>query len=148
MTAKTLEIHSMPGLLVRRLHQQSVSLFVEETSRRGYDLTPVQFAVLNAIEASPGLDQATLASTIAYDRVTIGGVVDRLVQKQWISRRVSARDKRARELHLTEAGRQTLTTLRPVIRAMQTKLLERLDTRERELFVGLLRKATGEISSV
>ena len=74
MTAQTLEIHSMPGLLVRRLHQQSVSLFVEETSRRGYDLTPVQFAVLNAIEASPGLDQATLASTIALSTANWTGV--------------------------------------------------------------------------
>lgn len=135
-----LEIYEMPGHLIRRLNQVSVSLFMEETAKKGFDLTPVQYASLSAIEAKPGLDQATLANHIAYDRVTIGGVVDRLVQKELVRRDTNPRDRRARELYLTEKGEETLKEIRPVVWHMQTLLLEGLDAQEQKLFLSLLRK--------
>ncbi len=136
-----LEIYEMPGHLIRRLNQTSVSIFMEETAKKGFDLTPVQYAALNAIEASPGLDQATLASHIAYDRVTIGGVVDRLVQKELVRREVNPNDRRARTLYLTDKGADTLKQIRPVVRESQTVLLSGLTDAEREQFVSLLQKA-------
>lgn len=141
-----LEIHEMPGHLVRRLHQTSVSLFMDLTVKCGYDLTPVQYAALSAIDGRPGLDQATLANHIAYDRVTIGGVVDRLVQKVLVRREVSAVDRRARELYLTDKGRDTLVEIRPMVRQMQEVLLEGLDNEEKALFVSLLRKAAEAVN--
>lgn len=141
-----LEIHEMPGHLVRRLHQTSVSLFMDLTAKGGYDLTPVQYAALSAIDGRPGLDQATLANHIAYDRVTIGGVVDRLVQKELVRREVSAVDRRARELYLTDKGRETLEEIRPIVRQMQEVLLEGLDKDEKAMFVSLLRKAAEAVN--
>lgn len=136
-----LEIYEMPGHLIRRLNQVSVSLFMEETGKEGYDLTPVQYAALSAIQARPGLDQATLANHIAYDRVTIGGVTDRLEQKNLVRREVNPKDRRARELFLTGKGEETLKGIRPIVWRMQSMLLSGLDERERDIFVGLLRKA-------
>lgn len=136
-----LEIHEMPGHLIRRLNQTSVSVFMDETGKKGFDLTPVQYAALNAIEAAPGLDQATLASHIAYDRVTIGGVVDRLEQKELLRRETNPKDRRARTLYLTGKGSETLAEIRPIVRETQTLLLSGLTTAEREQFVGLLQKA-------
>ena len=136
-----LEIYEMPGHLVRRLNQASVSVFMDETGKKGFDLTPVQYAALSAIEAKPGLDQATLASRIAYDRVTIGGVVDRLVQKELVRRETNPSDRRARNLFVTEKGRQALVEIRPIVNDVQTILLEGLDADERKEFVRLLQKA-------
>jgi DNA-binding MarR family transcriptional regulator len=136
-----LEIYEMPGHLVRRLNQASVSVFMEEASKKGFDLTPVQYAALSAIEAGPGLDQATLASHIAYDRVTIGGVVDRLVQKELVRRETNPNDRRARNLFVTEKGSQTLAEIRPIVQNVQAILLEGLDAAERQQFVALLQKA-------
>ncbi|MCB2070356.1 MAG: MarR family transcriptional regulator, partial [Ottowia sp.] len=76
----------MAGHLIRRLHQQSTQIFVQRTQAAGFDLTPVQFAALDAIRAYPATDQATVAEMIAYDRATIGGVIDRLEQKGWVRR--------------------------------------------------------------
>ncbi len=135
-----LEIYEMPGHLVRRLNQVSASLFMEETAKAGYDLTPVQYAALSAIQATPGLDQATLANHIAYDRVTIGGVTDRLEQKGLVRREIKPNDRRARELFLTDSGIDTLKSIRPIVWEMQSQLLSGLDERERAVFVGLLRK--------
>lgn len=137
-----LELQDMAGHLIRRLHQISVSVFTERMKQGGVDLTPVQFAALAALDAHPDVDQATLAGLIAYDRVTIGGVVDRLESKGLVSRRVSPRDRRARILRLTEAGQRTLIAVRPVVRALQRDILSGLDDADTAAFMALLRKTT------
>jgi len=137
-----LEIFDMPGHLVRRMNQMAVSLFMEETSKAGFNLTPVQYAALSAIKATPALDQATLANNIAYDRVTIGGVIDRLEKKELVRREISIEDRRARKLYLTPQGETILADASPVVRRMQTKLMEELDPSEQKVFLSLLRKVT------
>lgn len=79
----------MAGHLIRRLHQQSTQVFVQRTQAAGYDLTPVQYAALEAIYENPGSDQKFIAELIGYDRATIGGVVERLENKGWVRRVVS-----------------------------------------------------------
>jgi hypothetical protein len=79
----------MAGHLIRRLHQQSTQVFVQRTQEAGYELTPVQFAALDAIHTHPHTDQARVAEMIALDRATIGGVIERLEQKGWIRRVVT-----------------------------------------------------------
>ncbi len=137
-----LEIHAMPGHLIRRLHQISVSIFAERMAAAGHDLTPVQFGALSAVAAVPGIDQATLAARIAYDRATIGGVVDRLVAKGLVARSVSQTDRRARVLRLTAAGQAMLQAVRPLVARVQEETLEGLEPGERETFRALLLKAT------
>lgn len=136
------DIHNMPGHLVRRFQQIAVAIFMEDTAHAGFDLTPVQYAALEMTAAHPGLDQATLAGLIAYDRSTIGGVVDRLVQKGYVVRQISDRDRRARELRLAAAGRQLLDNIRPIVQQVQDSILSGLNSQERRMFMSLLHKAT------
>ena len=76
----------MPGHLVRRIHQISTATVLAARAEKWFDLTPVQFAALDALRHAPGIDQARLAEAIAKDRATIGAVVDRLEQKKLIAR--------------------------------------------------------------
>jgi DNA-binding MarR family transcriptional regulator len=133
--------NDMPGHLARRFQQIAVAVFLAEVSEAGYDLTPVQYAALAAIKANPGLDQATLAGLIAYDRTTITGVVDRLVQKSLVERRASPRDRRARELEITEEGRRTLRKITPAVESAQRIMLRGLNAKEGEELMRLLHKA-------
>jgi len=133
----------MAGHLIRRLHQQSTQVFQARTQAAGFDLTSVQFAALDAIAQQPGIDQASLAATISFDRATIGGVIDRLERKGLVQRRVSAQDRRARLLHLTPAGRQLLLASRPVVEALQDEILAPLTGAERAAFLALAHKALG-----
>jgi DNA-binding MarR family transcriptional regulator len=130
----------MAGHLIRRLHQQSTQVFVQRTQAAGFDLTPVQFAALDAIHAFPATDQARVAEMIAYDRATIGGVIDRLEQKGWIRRVVSERDRRARELSLTAKGKRVLAALLPVVRGLQEEILHPLNDADRASFLELARQ--------
>lgn len=136
------DLQETPGHLIRRLHQISVAIFAARTAEAGFDLTPVQFAALVTIDQHPQIDQVTLAGLIAYDKATIGGVVDRLGQKGLIVRKVSRQDRRARELELTEAGRALVAEVTPVVAEVQDQTLDGLSAEERDAFLSLLRKAT------
>ena len=134
-------IHSMPGHLIRRLHQISIALFQERMAALGLDLTPVQFGALVLLSENPGIDQATLAGMIAQDRATTGTVVDRLQAKGLVDRRISLRDRRARELSLTPEGAALLARVTPHARAVQAAILPGLTEEEREVFLALARRA-------
>ena len=133
--------NSKPGHLARRFQQIAAAIFHAEVEAAGYDLTPVQYAALTTIGTHPGLDQATLAGLIAYDRTTITGVVDRLEQKGLLVRQASSRDRRARELQITDEGRRILSGIEPAVEAAQRIMLRGLTNVEAETFLRLLRKA-------
>jgi DNA-binding MarR family transcriptional regulator len=133
--------NDMPGHLARRFQQIAVAVFLAEVEDAGFDLTPVQYAALATIKANPGLDQVTLAGLIAYDRTTITGVIDRLVQKGLIERRASSRDRRARELGITDEGRRTLRKVTPAVESAQRIMLRGLSAKEGEELMRLLHKA-------
>lgn len=130
----SLPIERMPGFLIRRLQQRAVAVVAREVAAAGFDVTPVQYAVLEALAAMPGADQASLAARIAYDRVTIGGVIDRLVSKGLVARRTSEEDRRARHLSLTAEGCAALSALRPAIARAQEAILAPLPDTERAAF--------------
>lgn len=129
--ASDLPLHRMPGHHIRRLQQVAVRLFGEEA---GLDLTPVQYAALFAIAQRPGVGQAQLAALIGYDRATIGGVIDRLEQKKWVTRVASAEDRRVNLLTITDEGREALARATPLVRRAQERIIEPLDESERAAF--------------
>lgn len=135
-------IHSMPGHLIRRLNQISVALFMERMASAGLSLTPVQYAALSAIRDNPGIDQATVAGLVAYDRATLGKVIDRLDARGLVRRSTSQTDRRAKELTLTAEGSALLARARPHVEAVQPEILAGLTEAERDTFLALLRKAT------
>jgi DNA-binding MarR family transcriptional regulator len=130
----------MAGHLIRRLNQISSQLFARRMAEHGIDLTPVQFAAMDAIVTDPGIDQAGIAARIAYDRATIGGVIDRLEQKGLVERRISARDRRAREVRPTPAGQTLFDRILPIVAGFQDDILAGLDAGERRQFHDLARR--------
>ncbi|MBV1706388.1 MAG: MarR family winged helix-turn-helix transcriptional regulator [Hyphomicrobiales bacterium] len=128
----------MPGHLLRRAQQLSNALFAEECG--AFDLTSVQYAALNALAGHDDIDATHLASLIAFDRSTIGGVLERLVAKGWITRRTAASDRRVKRLKLTPAGRAILAEVEAPVARVQQRLLQALNVKEREAFLAALTK--------
>ncbi|MFY9210933.1 MAG: MarR family transcriptional regulator [Aestuariivita sp.] len=137
-----MDIHAMPGHLIRRLNQISVALFAEHMNRSGLSLTPVQFAALSAVASHPGIDQASVAGLVAYDRATLGKVIDKLEERGFMRRATSPKDRRAKALELTEAGHELLKAARPVVLALQPDILTGLSEEERQTFLNLIEKIT------
>jgi DNA-binding MarR family transcriptional regulator len=132
-----IDLHTLPGHYARRLQQAAVALFVEEVGELA--LTPVQYSALQAIAAQPGIDQKTLARTIAYDTSTIAGVIDRLEARGLVLRQVAPQDRRARQLHPTERGLAMLAEVVPRMLRCQDRLVAPLSPAERLEFLRLLR---------
>lgn len=130
------ELYLMPGHLIRRAQQISTALFTEACG--ACDLTAVQFAALFAIRANPDVDATRLSALIAFDRSTIGDVLERMEAKGWISRGPSPLDRRIKLLRLSVAGEQLLQTVEPAIRRVQERLLAPLAPQDRVTMVRLL----------
>ena len=130
-----LDLHTEPGHLIRRAHQLAVSTFHDTHGRQ---VTPVQYAILRALQDRPGIDQVTLAQQVALDTSTTADIATRLEAKGWIVRELLPR--RQRSLSLTEAGRAVLDDMLPRVVPMYRQLLDALDTREQTELLRLLRK--------
>ncbi len=116
--------------------QAVVAIFAEECVASG--LTSVQFAALMAIRESPGLDATRLASVIAFDRSTLGDVLERLERKGWIVRSASPGDQRIKLLHLSPAGSAVLAGVEPEVQRVQQRLLAPLEPGERSEMMRML----------
>jgi DNA-binding MarR family transcriptional regulator len=129
-------VYTKPGYLFRRMQQIAVAIFVEEC--RAYGLTPVQFAALVAIHTHPGIDATRLSAVIAFDRSTLGNVIERLEAKAYIERKPSREDKRVKLVYLTESGVALLGDIMPAVDRAQARMLEPLKPADRQTLMALL----------
>lgn len=138
MTDQDHLIYDQPGHLIRRLQQIAVALFMAET--KDFDITPIQYAALLAIELHPGLDQTALVNLIALDRSTVGDVVTRLEGKALIRREAGPNDRRTKVMYATASGRQLLRKLDARTRSVERLILEPLRVDERPIFVAMMKR--------
>ncbi len=129
-------VYTKPGYLFRRMQQIAVAIFVEEC--RTYDLTPVQYAALVAIRTHPGIDATRLSAVIAFDRSTLGSVIERLEAKQYVERKPAPEDKRVKLLHLTKKGTALLRSIVPLVDRAQARMLQPLKQADRKTLLALL----------
>lgn len=134
------DLYAKPAHLIRRSHQISWALFLNECSP--FNLTPVQYAALAAIQAHEGTDATRLSAMIAFDRATIGNVLERLEKRGLIRRDASSTDRRQKLLFLTGSGQQLLTEVTPYVERVQERILAPLNTDERQTLMQLLTKLT------
>jgi DNA-binding MarR family transcriptional regulator len=134
--SKGFDFRQAPGHLIRRAHQVAVAIFMEETA--GHEVTPVQFAILNALLRDPGEDQVTLARKVAFDAATFGSVVGRLEARGWVRRAADESDRRRKRLWVTPEGAAAARRMRRSVGKVQARILEPLDAAEREQLVALL----------
>jgi DNA-binding MarR family transcriptional regulator len=129
-------VYTKPGYLFRRMQQIAVAIFVEEC--RSYDLTPVQYAALVAIRTHPGIDATRLSAVIAFDRSTLGNVIERLEAKAYVERKPAREDRRVKLLTLTKAGEALLRDIIPSVDRAQARMLQPLKPADRRTLLALM----------
>jgi len=139
-------LYDMPGHLIRRAQQISTALFAEECA--AFDLTSVQYAALVAIRTHPDVDATGLSQLIAFDRSTLGSVLERLEAKGWVLRSGSPKDRRVKLLRLTLDGERLLQQVEPAVRRVQERLLEPLSPADQAAMLRSLRQLAIEHNEV
>ena len=135
---KSFDFSEAPGHLIRRAQQRAVAIFMEETA--GFDVTPVQFAILNALMDEPGEDQITLSGRVAFDAATSGSVLGRLEAKGWVRREADPLDRRRKLLWTTPEGEQVALQMKRAVSRAQQRIVSPLNARERDQLAALLAK--------
>ncbi len=125
-----------PGHLIRRAQQIAVAEFARETADQ--DVTPVQFAFMQAMLASPGQDQITLANRVAFDAATSGSVIGRLEAKGWVRREPDDQDRRRKLLYVTPLGARVLARMNAAVEKAQQNILAPLSPADQAVFMQLL----------
>jgi DNA-binding MarR family transcriptional regulator len=130
-------LHTAPGHLFRRGRQLHDALWAVHVTA---GLTPLQYALLTALELEPNIDQRTLGDRIALDKSTIGELLVRMADRGLISRRSDRNDARRRLLELTDQGREALYATAPAVKKIGDHMLGALDPDERAELMRLLDK--------
>ena len=125
-----------PGHLIRRAQQIAVAEFARQTAE--HDVTPVQFAFMNAMMDTPGLDQITLANRVAFDAATSGSVIGRLEAKGWVRREADVQDRRRKLLYVTVQGAAALQRMNAAVEQAQHNMLAPLEPSDQQTFMRLL----------
>jgi DNA-binding MarR family transcriptional regulator len=131
------DLYDMPGHLIRRAQQISVSMFYDVM---GTEVTPIQYAILRTLHAEPGIDQVALAGRVAVDTSTAASTAARLESKGLLTREVRPANRRQRILRLTAAGTALIEEMVPSVHQLRDRMLATLTPAERDQFFDLLRK--------
>jgi DNA-binding MarR family transcriptional regulator len=105
------------------------------------DLTTLQFGALLYLSKQPGsrgVEQNKLAHGMDVDRNSASLLVEQMVVRGLVERRVNGADRRVRLLSLTTKGKKLLARLEPEHLAANERILAPLSHEERELLFSLL----------
>lgn len=136
------ELTDRPGHLIRRLHQIHVAIFLEECA--DFNLTPVQFGVLNVLYEGKTLEQVSIASQIGIDRNNAADVIRRLERRGLLQRPTSIKDKRAKLAQITDQGRELVDAVFPAMERAQRRLVSPLTDKEHRELMTLMQKLIAE----
>jgi MarR family transcriptional regulator, 2-MHQ and catechol-resistance regulon repressor len=77
-----------------------------ESHVRQFDLTPAQFDVIATLGNTVGMSMGEIGEKTLITKGTLTGVIDRLIQKQLVTREVSPHNRRHIIVQLTTQGEQ------------------------------------------
>jgi DNA-binding MarR family transcriptional regulator len=122
-----------PGFLIRRMHQIHGFLFAEETGE--FNITPVQYSLLTALDALGEMDQNTLAIEVGLERSSVAEVIPRLHARGLVNRTQAAHDKRLRLVKLTPQGKRLVAKMAPAVQRAHDRTIDHLSPAERDFFM-------------
>lgn len=139
-------LYSRPGFLLRRAHQISVAMFLEEAGAHG--ITTSQYGAMLVLSQIEGLDIVGLGRRLGTDRSTSALVISKLEAAGWVKAEISDLDRRRKLLSLTDAGREVLEALSGPARAARERLLSAFTPDEAGAFLTLLDKLVSTFNGV
>lgn len=130
--------------------RQNVGFLVNRTARMlreelGESLKPLalsvnEFVIMRMIELQLAETQQSVGERYGVDRTTMVEIVDRLEERQLLTRETNQQDRRTNRLRLTPKGRKTLSRAKRIAERAQKRFLEPLNEHERDILQSCLTK--------
>jgi len=125
------------GFIMRQVWQRHAAIFTRDI---GINLTPTQWAALAKLNEAGPCSQNQLGRLTAMDVATIKGVIDRLTARGLTETSPDPEDGRRLLVSLTRTGREMAEKAAANALAISRVTLAPLDSKEREMLIGLLKK--------
>ncbi len=123
------------GYKIRRL--QLVIIKELNSILRDFELRIMDFAILNVVEANPGLHQNGIAQLLGAEPPAVVLSLDRLEKGKHLIRRPSPEDRRVRTLHLTLGGKNLLKKANKAVEEQENRMKRAVGTDVPALVAGL-----------
>ena len=117
----------------RKISQKNISQIVN-------DITVDQCLLLIILNKNATYSQKEIAELIFKDNASITRIIELMVQKKYLLRKINESDRRKFNLEITEKGKNTIELLTPIIQKNRQDALEGLSKNEIELLDKLLAK--------
>lgn len=125
--------------LMRRRFQQRIE------GRSG--LTLAQARALIHVSRSQGIRQVELAEQLEIQPITLARLIDQLAHAGLVERRADPQDRRAYQLHLTDAAAAQLALIEQVSTEVRAEALQGLDAQQAEQLLSALQRVRGNLCS-
>lgn len=109
-----------------------------EFNKAGYDITIDQSLVLKALLDYPNNSQQEIAEIVFKDNASLTRIIDLLIKKKFLVRKLHAQDRRRFALSLTNEGLDLLKKLDPIAKKNRVKALKNITERQKEELTVLL----------
>jgi len=104
------------------------------------DLRVADFSILMLVASNPLVNQKQLGHALDMSAPNLAVTLDRLVERGWIERVRSTKDRRAVHIHLTSSGEALVQRAERIASTMENSVLQVLSRAERALLIELLMK--------
>ncbi|GAA4767269.1 MULTISPECIES: MarR family winged helix-turn-helix transcriptional regulator [Flavobacterium] len=109
----------------RKISQKNIRKIVN-------DITVDQCLLLIVLNKNPHYSQKEIAEMIFKDNTSITRIIELMVKKEYLTRKINELDRRKFDLEITEKGKKTIQLLTPVINKNRQDALKGLTDNEIE----------------
>jgi len=86
-----------------------------QITNKGFDITIDQWLILKTLEENKQLSQNQIAEIVFKDVASLTRILELLVQKKLVKRKISTTDRRKFELEITAKGNLMIKNIYPII---------------------------------
>lgn len=101
-------------------------------------LTSAQWRVIIQLKRHNGQTQSELANVLDMGKVSVGGLIDRLEESQWVERKPDPKDRRANRIYLTDKAEKIDDEMTKTGKILIDQTLRDLSPDERDTLINLL----------
>jgi len=111
-------------------------------SKLNIKITLDQWLILKSLEETPDISQQQIAVKIFKDYASVTRIIEILVKKKYLSRKLHSKDRRRFDLGITKLGLGILSDLKPIIHSNRAKALNNIPKNDIETLQNILTKIT------
>jgi len=122
------------------------ALFDARVKERGLTLSRAR--ALFALSKRDGLNQRELADELGIETPTIVRLLDGMEKQGFIERRVEATDRRAKQIHMTERGRDIAGEIDKLACEIREQVLGGVDNKDKAIALQVVSLMAGNLVSI